>query len=286
VRFAWVHEHREQYEVAMMCQVLNVSRSGYYAWCVRPVGEQAVRRAELTERIRKVHAESRATYGSPRIHAELAAQGVDACVNTVAKLMRRAGVRAAPAARFVPQTTDSSHGLAVARNLLGRDFTAGAPNRKWACDITYVHTQEGFLYVAAVMDLCSRRIVGWAMAEHLRAELCADALKMALDNRRPGPGLVHHSDQGVQYASCDYQRLLARGKIAVSMSRKGDCYDNAAMESFWGTLKTEWVYRQKYADRRHAADSIFWFIECWYNRKRRHSALGYKSPEAFEADLN
>jgi transposase InsO family protein len=269
-----------------MCEVLNVSRSGYYAWCVREPGEQAARRSELTERIRKVYGESRQTYGSPRVHAELAEQGIDVCVNTVARLMRRADLRAVMTPRFVPRTTDSDHGLPVAQNLLGRDFSAEAPDRKWVCDITYIHTDQGWLYLAAVMDLCSRRIVGWSMAEHLRAELCTDALRMALETRRPGPGLVHHSDQGVQYASDDYQSQLAERKIAVSMSRRGDCYDNAAMESFWGTLKTEWVYRQTYATREQAKASIFWYIECWYNRKRRHSALGYRSPEQFEASLN
>jgi transposase InsO family protein len=269
-----------------MCQVLNVSRSGYYAWVDRPPSRREERRAELTEQIRRVHAESFGTYGSPRVHAELAAQEVEVCVNTVAKLMRRADVRAVTHRRFVARTTDSGHDLPVAANVLGRQFQAPRPDRKWACDITYIRTGEGFLYLAAVMDLCSRRIVGWSMAEHLRTELCTDALAMALRSRGPGAGLVHHSDRGVQYASADYQRLLREHRITVSMSRRGDCYDNAAMESFWGTLKTEWVYPREYATREEARRSLFRYIECWYNRRRRHSAIGYMSPEQFEASLN
>ena len=269
-----------------MCHLLQVSRSGYYAWVDRPPSRRAVRRAELTERIRQVHAESFGTYGSPRICAERIEREVDVCVNTVAKLMRRADLRAVTHKRLAARTTDSGHGLPVAPNVLERQFAAERPDRKWVCDITYVRTGEGFLYLAAVMDLCSRRIVGWAMAEHLRTELCLEALGMALESRRPAEGLVHHSDRGVQYASVAYQEKLAERGIACSMSRRGDCWDNAAMESFWGTLKTEWVYHQEYATREEARQSIFRYIECWYNRKRRHSAIGYVSPEAFEASLN
>jgi len=286
VRFDWVHRHRRQFEVKLMCHLLQVSRSGYYAWVDRPPSRRAVRRAELTERIRQVHAESFGTYGSPRICAERIEREVDVCVNTVAKLMRRADLRAVTHKRLAARTTDSGHGLPVAPNVLERQFAAERPDRKWVCDITYVRTGEGFLYLAAVMDLCSRRIVGWAMAEHLRTELCLEALGMALESRRPAEGLVHHSDRGVQYASVAYQEKLAERGIACSMSRRGDCWDNAAMESFWGTLKTEWVYHQEYATREEARQSIFRYIECWYNRKRRHSAIGYVSPEAFEASLN
>jgi transposase InsO family protein len=287
VIFAWVHDNRGTFEVSTMCEVLRVSRSGYYAWAGRAPGERARHRRELVEQIRTVHVESAGTYGSPRVHAELADREVKVCVNTVAKLMRDAGIRALTCNRFVPRTTDSGHGLPVAANLLDRDFAADAPDRKWACDITYVATGEGFLYLAAVMDLCSRRIVGWSMAEHLRTELCTDALAMALRSRGdPGAGLIHHSDRGAQYASGDYQRLLRDHGITASMSRAGDCYDNAAMESFWGTLKTELVYQQQYATREEARQSIFRYIECWYNRRRRHSAIGYKSPEQFEASLN
>jgi transposase InsO family protein len=269
-----------------MCEVLRVSRSGYYAWVDRPPSARDRRRAELTERIRGAHADSFGTYGSPRVHAELAGRKVDVCVNTVAKLMKRAGIRSVTHRRFVPRTTDSTHDLPVADNLLAQDFSADTTDRKWVCDLTYVHTGQGTLYLAAVMDLCSRRIIGWAMAEHMRAELCAEALDMALRSRDVGPDLVHHSDRGSQYASDDYARLLRSRGVKVSMSRVGNCYDNAAMESFWGSLKTEWVYQQTYRTFEQAKQSIFQYIECWYNRRRRHSAIGYVSPEQFEASLN
>lgn len=274
------------FEVSIMCQVLEVSRSGYYAWVHRPLSDRAQRQAELTERIRQAHDASGGIYGSPRIHADLVEQEIDVCVNTVAKLMKKAEIRSVMHRKFVVRTTDSNHGLPVAPNRLDRDFLASAPNQKWCCDITYIPTEEGFLYLAAVMDLCSRRIVGWSMAEHLRTELCTDALAMAIQSRRPGAGLLHHSDRGCQYASLDYQLLLRSGNMQVSMSRSGDCYDNAAMESFWGTLKTELVHHRQYQTREQARQSIFAYIECWYNRRRRHSAIGYKSPEQFEASLN
>jgi putative transposase len=217
---------------------------------------------------------------------ELAEQGIKVCVNTVAKLMKQAEIRSIMQRRFVVQTTDSNHDRPVADNLLERDFHAEKPDQKWCCDITYVPTDEGFLYVAAVMDLCSRRIVGWSMADHLRTQLCLDALNSALKSRKPGSDLMHHSDRGVQYASNDYQRLLQSQDISVSMSRLGDCYDNAMMESFWATLKKELVHHQNYSTREEARQSIFKYIVCWYNRQRRHSAIGYKSPEQFEASLN
>jgi putative transposase len=298
VKFAWIQqqqqqqqqqqEERDQLGVSIMCEVLQVSRSGYYAWVNRPPGERARRRAELIGQIRSPHEQSGGTYGSPRVHAELAGAGVGVCVNTVARLMKHAQVRSVMHRRFVVRTTDSRHDHPVAPNVLERDFAAERPDRKWCCDITYIPTREGFLYLAGVMDLCSRRIVGWSMAEHMRTDLCLDALDMALRSRKPGPGagLVHHSDRGVQYASVDYRRVLQSHGILVSMSGVGDCYDNAAMESFWGTLKTELVHHRDYATREEARQSIFRYIECWYNRRRRHSAIGYKSPEQFEASLN
>lgn len=270
----------------MMCEVLQVSRSGYYAWTIRPVSRRDQRREALLEQIRQVHQESRDTYGSPRVHAELADRKIQVCVNTVAKLMKQAQIRSVMHRKFVVRTTDSNHDLPVAPNLLAREFQTPMPNQKWCCDITYIPTQEGFLYLAAVIDLCSRRIIGWSMADHLRSQLCLDALGMAIQSRRPGRGLLHHSDRGVQYASVDYLRLLQSHDVVVNMSRLGDCYDNAVMESFWGTLKTEWVHQRTYQTREQARHSIFMYIECWYNRKRRHSAIGYKSPEQFEASLN
>jgi transposase InsO family protein len=200
--------------------------------------------------------------------------------------MQCGGIRSRIRRRFIPQTTDSHHGHPVAGNLLDRQFQQPAKDRAWCCDITAIATEEGWLYLAGVMDLCSRRIVGWAMADHLRAELCLDALTMALEQRRPGAGLLHHSDRGVQYACEDYQALLDREGIRCSMSRTGNCYDNAAMESFWGTLKRELVYHERYATREQAKRSIFEYIEVFYNRRRRHSSLGYKSPVEFEASLN
>jgi putative transposase len=269
-----------------MCDTLQVSRSGYYAWSNRPVSATEQRRAALVEQIRAVHQQSRGIYGSPRIHAELADRQVDVCVNTVAKLMKQADIRSKITRRFVVRTTDANHEHPIAPNLLDRQFDAPRPGTKWCCDITYVPTDEGFLYLAAVIDLCSRKIVGWSMADHLRAELPLEALRMAIDRTHPGQGLLHHSDRGVQYACDAYQQLLAEHRITASMSRTGNCYDNAVMESFWGTFKIELVYQENYATHEQARASIFEYIEVFYNRRRRHSAIGYKSPEAFEAGLN
>jgi transposase InsO family protein len=278
--------HRKEYPVQLMCEVLRVSRSGFYDWVDRPASTRQQRQEVLAAQIRRVHADSRQLYGSPRICAELKGQGMSCCQNTVAKLMHRGGIRSRVRRRFVAQTTDSRHEHPVAENLLDRQFTQARPNQAWCCDITAIATDEGWLYLAGVMDLCSRRIVGWAMADHLKAELCLDALKMALEQRRPGVGLLHHSDRGVQYACEDYQALLDREGIRCSMSRTGNCYDNAAMESFWSTLKRELVYQQRYATREQAKRSISEYIEVFYNRRRRHSSLGYKSPVEFEASLN
>jgi putative transposase len=286
VKFGWIKQHAQEFKVSMMCEVLEVSRSGYYAWAKRPLSQRATRQKELAGAIGEIHQESSGTYGSPRIHVELLERGITVCVNTVAKLMKQAHIRSITRGRFVVQTTHSNHDQPAAPNHLERDFQAALPNQKWCCDITYISTGEGFLYLAAVMDLCSRRIVGWSMADHLRTELCLEALDAALRSRRPGNDLMHHSDRGVQYASANYQRLLQSHQISASMSRLGDCYDNAAMESFWATLKKELVHHQKYATQEQARQSIFKYIECWYNRKRRHSAIGYKSPETFEASLN
>jgi putative transposase len=288
VRFAFVKDNRNGFPVSVLCDVLAVSRSGYYAWLRRKPSTRAVRREELAGRVRAVHEQSRGTYGSPRVAAELKAQGVGACENTVAKVMKEQQIRSKVVRRFRVRTTDSSHAHPVAENLLERDFSAESPDTKWAADITYVPTDQGWLYLAAVIDLCSRKVVGWAMADHMKATLCTEALSMALSRRSPPPdgSLVHHSDRGVQYACGEYRGLLDASRIVCSMSSKGDCYDNAAMESFFKTLKTELVYHERYRTREQATASIFEYVECWYNRKRLHSSLGYVSPEAFEQGLN
>jgi putative transposase len=289
VRFRWIEGERERYPLSALCEVLGVTRAGYYAWRMRrdePPGPRAARRAELAAEIRAAHEHSRRTYGSPRVYHELKSRGVEVCENTVARVMRQEGIRSVVRRRFKVRTTDSAHGHPVAPNLLARDFSADAPDRKWAADVTYVATGEGWLYLAVVIDLCSRRVVGWAMADHLRSELCTDALDMALRRRRPGAGLVHHSDRGVQYACGDYRGLLRSQGIECSMSRRGDCYDNAVVESFFKTLKAELVYQQRYATREQARRSVFEYVEVFYNRKRLHSSLGYVSPERFEATMN
>jgi putative transposase len=284
VKFAFVREHRQCWPVLVICEVLQVSRGGYYAWRKRPPSARKIRQQELLEKIRIAHQENQELYGSPRVHRALLIDGESVSRNTVAKLMRQAKIRAKSRRRFIPRTTDSRHQKPVADNKLNRDFSAGAINRKWLADITYIPTGEGWLYLAAVLDCFSRRIVGWSMADHLETDLAADALKMALLQRAPrGADLMHHSDRGVQYASEDYQHLLSARGIEVSMSGRGDCYDNAMMESFWATLKSELVHQRSYTTREQARQSIFEYIEVFYNRKRLHSSLGYHSPESFEA---
>jgi transposase InsO family protein len=286
VKFAFIRDHLTAYPVELSCQVLEVSRAGYYAFVDRPKSLREVRRQTLSAKIAVAHRENRCVYGSPRICRVLKHQGEQACENTVAKLMRELGLKARYKRKFVPKTTDSSHDHPVARNLLDRQFVADKPNAKWVVDITYIPTDEGWLYLAGVMDLCSRKIVGWSMADHMQWHLVGDALEMALTRRHPPEGLLHHSDRGVQYACDDYRKLLTDAGMDMSMSHKGDCYDNAVMESFWSTLKTELVHHQRYATRDAARVSIFEYIETFYNRKRLHSALGYVSPEMFEAGLN
>ena len=286
MKFAFIRDQLSAYPVKVSCRVLEVSRAGYYAWRDRPASPRQVRHQVLSARITVVHQENRCVYGSPRICRVLVSDGEQVCENTVAKVMRELRLRAKGKRKFVPQTTDSRHGHRVARNLLDRQFTAQKPNAKWVVDITYIPTDEGWLYLAGVMDLCSRKIVGWSMTDHMQWRLVGDALEMALTQRHPPAGLLHHSDRGVQYACDDYRKLLSDAGMDMSMSHKGDCWDNAVMESFWSTLKTELVHHQRYGTRNEARASIFEYIEVFYNRKRLHSALGYQSPEMFEAGLN
>ena len=283
MKFAFVRDHRRVWPVGVICRVLRVSRSGFYAWQRRRPSPRQRCQEELIGKIKTAYAQSRGLYGSPRVYRALLIDGQVVSRNTVAKLMRQERIRARTRRRFVPRTTDSRHQKPVADNLLARNFTAEAANHKWVADITYVPTNQGWLYLAAVLDCFSRKIVGWAMADHLQTDLVSDALTMALERRRPAKGLLHHSDRGVQYASEDYQQLLSRHGMQVSMSGKGDCWDNAVMESFWATLKTELIYQTRYETREQAKASIFEYTEVFYNRQRLHSSLGYVSPESFEA---
>ena len=267
-----------------MCEVLEVSRNGFYAWRKRSESERAQRHRELLAEMQAIHADQdMRCYGSPRMHQELAARGRTVCENTVAKLMADHGLRAASAPKF-KATTDSNHSHPVAQNTLNREFEQASPDRVWLADITYVWTREGWLYLACVLDTYSRKIVGWSMGERITQQLVIDALRMALGRRRDREEeLLHHSDRGSQYASGAFQELLREENITCSMSRKGNCWDNAMMESFFATLKKERLHREEYATRAEARASVFDYIERFYNRLRRHSALGYVSPEQYEA---
>jgi putative transposase len=271
--------------VAWACDALEVSESGYHAWAGRTPSPAQLRRDRLVAAIRQVHAELKGRYGSPRMTAELNARGHECTENTVAHLMRTHGIRARAARRSV-RTTDSRHSLPVADNLLGRDFDPGRPNAAWSADITYVPTADGWLYLAVVEDLFSRMIVGWSMDETMTSRLVADALDMAVRRRLPEGGLLAHSDRGSQYASEHYQRLLGRHGITCSMSRVAQCWDNAPVESFFASLKRELVHHERYTTREEARASIFEYVEVFYNRVRRHSSLGYVSPEEFERTHN
>ena len=267
MKFAFIQKELTDYPVEVCCHVLGVSRAGYYAFRDRPRSARQQRHEALAVKVKAVHEENRRVYGSPRIHQALKAQGEKVCENTVAKVMHERQIRAKSKRKFVPRTTDSQHQQPVAPNVLDRQFQAPRPNTKWATDITYIPTDEGWLYLAGVLDLCSRKVVGWAMAQHLRTDLVKEALTMALTHRQPQEGLLHHSDRGVQYASEDYQQLLRGQQMEVSMSGKGACWDNACMESFWATLKGELVHQQHYATRAQAQQSIFEYIEVFYNRR-------------------
>ena len=282
MKYEFIEAHRDEFAITVMCRVLCLSRSSYYAWRKRPLSVRKMANEKLKEQIKEIYQQSRQTYGSPRIHAELSGNGVKCGHNRVARLMRQAQLWAKRKGKFNVTTTDSNHDYPIAPNLLKQDFQASQPNKKWVSDITYISTSEGWLYLAAVMDLYSRRIVGWTMGDTLERRLTLAALQMAIDTRQPPPGLLHHSDRGSQYASQDYQALLTKHQMQVSMSRTGNCYDNAPIESFFATLKTELVHHCHYATRIEAKTDIFEFIEVFYNRSRRHSYLGYQSPVAFE----
>lgn len=282
MRYAFIEAHDDRWPVRTQCRALRVSPGGYYAWRTRTPGERERRRTQLAERIGVIHDDSRGCYGSPRVHAQLKEEGEQVAPKTVASIMREHGLRGKCPSKRKPRTTDSAHAQPIAANRIDRDFTATGPDQKWVADITYIDTDEGWLYLALVLDVFSRRVVGWAAADHLRSELVEGALGMALTHRRPlpGAGLVHHSDRGSQYASASFQTLLDTHGIMCSMSRKGDCYDNAMMESFIGTLKTE--LDEPLAGHASARRALFEYIEVFYNRQRLHSALDYQSPAAYE----
>jgi len=283
MKHRFMEEQRATHTVRRMCEVLEVSTSGYYAWRARHVSMRRQENDELLERIRAIHAQSRSLYGSPRIRAELHEQGFRCGKNRVAKIMRDHGLKADVKRRRFRRTTDSRHTYALAANLLiDQRQTEGV----WASDMTFVPTSEGWLYVAAVMQVKSRKIIGLSMSEKITQELASDALEDAVGRQGHPEGLIHHSDRGRQYASYVYQDLLKRYGMRASMSRSGNCYDNAYMESFFGTLKTELVHGERYRTRLEARLSIFEYVEVFYNRQRRHSALGYRSPEQYERLLN
>jgi putative transposase len=274
-----VKANQASHSISMMCRVLGVTESGYHAWRVRPASRHATEDHELLELIHGIYDESRATYGAPRVHAELAVQGVHVGRKRVARLMRQAGLVGASRRRWC--TTTVSDGTPPAEDLVDRDFTVEAPNQLWVADITYVPTWVGFLYLAVVLDAYSRRIVGWAMATHLRTELVVDALNMALGQRKP-EGVIHHSDHGTQYTSVAFGLRCRETGVQPSMGTVGDAYDNAMAESFFATLECELLAQRKFRNQAEARMAIFEFIEGWYNPRRRHSALGYLSPVEFE----
>jgi len=281
VRFAFIQVEKAIYPIRELCRVLEVSAGGFYAWCGRTPSKRQRRDAALKVSIRALHAASRQTYGSPRIHRDLREASERVGRNRVARLMREEGLQSRRKRRF-RVTTDSNHSHPVARNVLAREFQAAAPNERWVSDITYVWTREGWLYVAAILDLFSRRVVGWSADGRIDEGLVSGALAMALHTREPKPGLLHHSDRGSQYASDEYQRRLRERDISCSMSRKGDCWDNAVAESFFATLKSELVVHQDYLTRDQATASIAEYIEVFYNCRRRHSFLGHVSPVDYE----
>jgi putative transposase len=281
VIFRFIQAEKANHDVGTLCRLLGVSRSGYYAFVCRAPSARALRDLELTEQILVIHAASRATYGAPRIHASLRYEGLRCGKKRVARLMRRACIQGVPTHRRY-RTTRRARGVAPAPDLLMRSFVAPARDRVWVADITYIRTGEGFVHLAAIEDLFSRKVVGWSMAPHLRTELVADALDMALRRRRPAPGLVHHSDQGCQYTSLEFGRTLKASGILPSMGSVGDAYDNACAESFFATLKRELVHRVRFPTRAAARTAVFDYIEVFYNRHRLHSSIGMRSPGDFE----
>ena len=283
MRFKFIADHRERWPIKTMCRLLKVARSGFYQWLknqTRPETAQEKRESRLSRLITVIHGQHK-DYGSPRIHREIIAHRETCNVKTVARLMRKAGIQARRKRKFV-STTDSNHQLPVAENLLNRDFTAAKPNQKWVADTTYIGTDLGWIFLTTIMDLFSRRIIGWKISDRIDAQLAADALQMAIRLRRPDPGLIVHTDRGSQFCSETFQNLLLNHDLVPSMSRRGNCWDNAVMESFYRSLKTECVCWENYVCSLDVQRSLNKYIEQYYNRIRRHSSLDYVSPVEFE----
>jgi len=283
MKYWFMDQHRSCHGVKKMSQVIGASRSGYYRWKKLPHGKRQKENEKILMEIEESHKNSRRVYGSPRITDELQAKGIVCSKNRVARIMKVHGIFAKTAKKF-KATTNSNHNLPVAENLLNQNFTAEKPNTVWVSDITYIWTLEGWLYLAVILDLYSRQVIGWAMSNRMTSGLVIKALYQAIGRRNPGIGCVFHSDQGVQYASADFRDVLKAYSFIQSMSRKGNCYDNAVAESFFHTLKIEHVYDYRYETRAEATQSIFEYIEMFYNRQRRHSSLGYRSPVSFELE--
>jgi putative transposase len=288
VKYACIQANQHEFDIILMCRVLSVCRSGFYAWKRQRLGLRAQSDQQLRLHVRLVHQESSGRYGSPRIQKALKARGISTSRKRVERLMREQSLRGRQRRQF-RVTTDSNHEYPVATNVLSRRFAPDLntdTDRVWVADLTYIPTREGWLYLAVVLDLASRFVVGWSMSKSLSSTIASDALDMAVQRRRPRPGLLHHSDRGVQYASAEYRALLSTHGIAVSMSRKGDCWDNAVAESFFATLERELIDDADWSTRAQAASALFQFIEVWYNRNRIHSSLGYLTPEAYEQQLH
>ena len=280
--FRLIEAEKASHSVPLLCRMLGVSKSGYYAWRRRALSKRARCDAILLEKIETIHRNSRATYGSPRVHAELRALGIRCARKRVARLMRQAELRGCLRGRRIKTTYRATTLQPAAPDLVRRNFTAGEPDKVWVADITYVRSREGFVYLAFILDVYSRKVVGWSMATHLRTELVVDALLMAVARRKPAPGLVHHSDRGAQYTSLSFGKRLEDEGLLPSMGRVGAAHDNALAESFVATLKTELLYRSRWPTKQSVKTAIFEYIEGFYNTRRRHSALGYTSPSEFE----
>ncbi len=280
MKFRFISDQRGTFNVGHMCKLFNVSRSGYHAWRNRPESRRSRENRAIEDKARVFHAASHGIYGAPRIHKDLTDAGVQCGKNRVARIMKEAGIRSRTKRKF-KATTNSRHNLPVAPNLLNRDFNVKSPDRVYVGDITYIWTNEGWLYLAVLLDLFNREVVGWSASNRMTRQLAIDALEMALGRRHPGKGLLHHTDRGSQYASTDYQKILKEHGMVCSMSRKGNCWDNAVAESFFGRLKSEWVNHHRYLSRSEAIQSLFYYIEIFYNRKRRHSSIDYVTPQEY-----